>query len=454
MTDARTTLLRSRPMRSTHAKPLFANWLIEQVETGNYPGLSYISPNFFRVPWKHNSRKDCNDEDCKIFRAWAVASGKIHEFPNDKAKWKTNFRCALKNLNKRFRMTRDNSKNSDDPHKIYEIINRDATYQHAQEEDMVPVIFSSPTESYPPGHEQNILDQLMTLDILDDTNQHTEEERWAESYAQQSAMGPALYAAGQQATGETVHAMQTRPQHPPQPQPYYPVNPAPVMGSPLQPSICDLEISIHYRRVEMLKTQVSWPCIQLHYGHEATEPQARPICFPATDTLLDRKQIEYTNRILNSIQRGLLLEVRDSGLYACRQDRCHVFASTADPSRASPDPQKLPQNTLMELLSFEKYVKELKEFKENRRGSPEYVVNMCFGEKFPDGKPLEKKLIVVKVVPLICRYFYEMAQMEGASSLDSSNVSLQISHDSLYDLISSAFGLPISQVAPHLVGHF
>ena len=50
-------------------------------------------------------------------------------------------------------------------------------------------------------------------------------------------------------------------------------------------------------------------------------------------------------------------------------------------------------------------VAELKEFKENQRGSPEYVVNMCFGEKFPDGKPLEKKLIVVKVnKTYICIY--------------------------------------------------
>ncbi|XP_059916549.1 interferon regulatory factor 7 isoform X1 [Gadus macrocephalus] len=441
-------------MQSSH-KPLFANWLIEQVETGNYPGLSYISTNLFRVPWKHNSRKDCNDEDCKIFRAWAVASGKIHEFPNDKAKWKTNFRCALKNLNKRFRMTKDNSKNSDDPHKIYEIINREAAYQPSPpEEDMVPVIYSSPTESYPPGHEQNILEQLMTLDLLDEPRQQTVGEQWAESYGQQSAIGLGVYATNQQATGETMHAMQTQPQLQPQRQAYYPVNPPPVLDSGLQPSLFDLEISVHYRKVEMLKTQVSWPRVQLHYGNEATELQAQPICFPPTDTLRDHKQVEFTNRILSSIQRGLLLEVRESGLYACRQDRCHVFASTADPSQASPDPQKLPQNTLVELLSFEKFVKELKEFKENRRGSPEYVVNMCFGEKFPDGKPLEKKLIVVKVVPLICRYFYEMAQTEGASSLDSTNVSLQISHDSLYDLISSAFGLPVSQVAPQLVGHY
>lgn len=152
-------------------------------------------------------------------------------------------------------------------------------------------------------------------------------------------------------------------------------------------------------------------------------------------------QIDYTNRILKSIQNGLLLEVRETGIYALRQDRCHVFASTSDPSVAHPDPRKLPQNTLVELLSFEKYVNgkcgslahlceqnyyllivllllhfiftqkfalwnkcfhpylcsELKQFKENNGGSPDYTINMCFGEKFPDGKPLEKKLIVVKV---------------------------------------------------------
>lgn len=194
----------------------------------------------------------------------------------------------------------------------------------------------------------------------------------------------------------------------------------------------------------MLKTSVNCQQLQLHYPLEAQEPLIQhAICFPSTECLIDHKQIEYTNRILSSIQRGLTLQVQQSGIYAYRQDRCHVFASTKDPLVAHPNPEKLSLNTPVQLLSFETYLHELKNFKENNGCSPEYTINMCFGEKFPDGRALERKLIVVKVVPLVCRYFHEQAQMDGASSLHSSNISLQTSYNSLMDLINSAFGLPM-----------
>ncbi|XP_047451835.1 interferon regulatory factor 7 [Mugil cephalus] len=421
-------------MQST-PKPQFASWLIEQVETGQYAGLRYVGQNKFRVPWKHNSRKDCNDEDSKIFRAWAVASGKINEFPNDKARWKTNFRCALNNLSERFKMIKDNSKNSDDPHKIYEIVNTGYNYEGQrtpEDSNMTPDIFNSPTEYVPPGNEYNLLNNFMALGL---NNQSTADQPWVDSYTQHPPAVPANYPAA---------AAGNHPQLLPE-QPNYYGAPVPVLEPPQQPTMYDLEVSIHYRKTEMLKTTLTAQRLQLHYHEEAPEFGAYHLCFPPTDGLLDHKQIDYTNRILNSIQRGLLLEVRDTGIYAWRHDRCHVFVSTSDPSVAHPNPTKLPQNTMVEILSFEKYVHELKQFRENNGSSPEYTINMCFGEKFPDGKPLEKKLIVVKIVPLICRHFHEMAHMDGASSLHSTNVSLQISHNSLYDLINSVFALPMEE---------
>ncbi|KAM7002530.1 interferon regulatory factor 7 [Tautogolabrus adspersus] len=428
-------------------KPQFASWLIQQVETDQYAGLRYVGQNKFRVPWKHNSRKDCNDEDSKIFRAWAVASGKINEFPYDKARWKTNFRCALNNLSVRFKMVKDNSKNSDDPHKIYEIINTEYNYasllaQDSQEDlDMSVDIQSSPIQCFPSGNELNLLNSLVALDL---GNQPSEDQPWVENYGQPNLAVVESYPV----VAENVQ------QHIPDQPSYYEVNIPSALSPPVQPTIYDLEISIHYRKKEMLKITLNTARLQLHYHHEAPEFNAYHLCFPSTEGLLDQKQIEYTNRILNSIQKGLLLEVQETGIYAYRQDRCHVFASTSDPSMAHPDPRKLSQNTMVELLSFEKYVNELKQFKENNGSSPEYTINMCFGEKFPDGKPLEKKLIVVKVVPLICRYFHEMAQMEGASSLHSANVSLQISHNSLLDLIHTVFGVPTAEEPAQAVTPF
>ncbi|CAB1323054.1 unnamed protein product [Coregonus sp. 'balchen'] len=310
MTEVRGSALK---MQSRKPKPQFADWLIEQVLTGQYAGLCFVDNNKFRVPWKHISRKDCCEDDSKIFRAWAVVSGKINTHPNDKAKWKANFRSVLNNLTKRFMMVEDHSKDSDDPHK----------------------------------HD----DLLKLVDTLD-LNQHTEEQQWAENYIH---------------THHPVVPEDCYPFQPlTEPQPVSQIHSTPPVPDALlnlpaaQPSLLDLEITISYRRREMLKTQVSGP------------------------------RIEYTNRILGSVQRGLLLEIRNTGIYGYRQDKCHVFSSTSDPREAHPEPRKMPQNEM--------------------------------------------------VVPLICRHFHEVAQGEGASSLQNDNISLQISHhNSLMELISATW---------------
>ncbi|XP_010288909.1 PREDICTED: interferon regulatory factor 3-like, partial [Phaethon lepturus] len=52
--------------------------------------------------------------------AWAKASGRYEGCPEDPAKWKTNFRCALRST-RMFMLLEDRSKCGDDPHKVFAI---------------------------------------------------------------------------------------------------------------------------------------------------------------------------------------------------------------------------------------------------------------------------------------------------------------------------------------------
>ncbi|KAL0154657.1 hypothetical protein M9458_048920 [Cirrhinus mrigala] len=124
------------------------------------------------------------------------------------------------------------------------------------------------------------------------------------------------------------------------------------------PALWDLEISISYRKTEVLKTRLSSPLVQFHYQCDPSELRGQPIRFPSTEGLTDQKQIQFTNRILDSIQRGLLLEVDHTGIYGFRQDDCKVFVSTSDLSEIrGPESRQLDRNTRELLLSFDEYLR-------------------------------------------------------------------------------------------------
>ncbi|XP_032709701.1 interferon regulatory factor 8 isoform X2 [Lontra canadensis] len=101
-------------------------WLIEQIDSGMYPGLIWESDqkSMFRIPWKHAGKQDYNQEvDASIFKAWAVFKGKFKE--GDKAEpatWKTRLRCAL-NKSPDFEEVTDRSQlDISEPYKVYRIV--------------------------------------------------------------------------------------------------------------------------------------------------------------------------------------------------------------------------------------------------------------------------------------------------------------------------------------------
>ncbi|NXN07601.1 IRF3 factor, partial [Indicator maculatus] len=106
----------------------FGPWLLAAVESGKYPGLCWTdhSRRCFRVPWKHNARRDVTSSDVEVFKVgwdggWPGGDGGLQREwggGGAAARWKTNFRCALRST-RMFLLLEDHSKWGDDPHKVF-----------------------------------------------------------------------------------------------------------------------------------------------------------------------------------------------------------------------------------------------------------------------------------------------------------------------------------------------
>ncbi|NWQ98008.1 IRF3 factor, partial [Burhinus bistriatus] len=111
-------------VRREAQKLRFGPWLLSAVSSGNYRGLCWIDPDrsAFRVPWKHNARKDVTSSDLEVFKVGGMGAAQWRPSrwggPEDPAKWKTNFRCALRST-RMFMLLEDHSKCGDDPHKVF-----------------------------------------------------------------------------------------------------------------------------------------------------------------------------------------------------------------------------------------------------------------------------------------------------------------------------------------------
>ncbi|XP_072127685.1 interferon regulatory factor 3-like isoform X2 [Mobula birostris] len=432
-------------------KPLLCPWLITQVDSGQYPGLCWVNKEKrqFRIPWKHCLRQNISSDDVKIFEAWAIASGRYRvgiDAPNPPV-WKRNFRSALARK-KHFRRVQDNRSDPLDPHLIYEIHNSDLESDASSDEEEEVKLPVADVSLPAPPNTATLESSLSGLRIfsqipgpsnqvpLDDTGLALN----IPSYSPFQAMPPASQSQANPtplpdlgAAADGAWATQT-----------LDVNPSAMIPSttefkaqmkeyfPDRVLVTDFEVSIYYRGRKVQKEIVRNPNgFRLSYSSQSSFPYLQDIWFPdpASTPLSDQRQIKYTNKLLERVGQGLTLEVQQNQIYAQRYGSCKVFWSVGqDPTGC--EPQEVSNRSFTVFHGLAKFSKELHDFVNSTGGSPQYMIWLCFGELWPDpdGRPWNKKMIMVRVVPVAFQLLHELALGIGASSLRSDEMNLQFSN--------------------------
>uniref|UniRef100_A0A7N6BFL1 IRF tryptophan pentad repeat domain-containing protein n=1 Tax=Anabas testudineus TaxID=64144 RepID=A0A7N6BFL1_ANATE len=359
------------------AKLHLKEWLITQIESGKYEGLSWEdeAKSMFRIPWKHAAKKDYKQtEDAALFKAWAVYKGKYKEGKDkaDPTMWKTRLRCALNKSTDFQEVPERNQLDITEPYKVYRI-QRDnglaRTAESLQPKDLQ--IKGSPKSPGFPDKQYYLTESCLCSALEELMREHMYCELTDKKLQNQI--------------------------------------PAPFFSPALTISDLRMQVTLLYQGQKVMKVTTSTPdgcfILQGHVplGNERIYGRctAQQFSFPSPASVsLPSCMAEAMNRLLCHLERGVLLWVAPDGVFIKRFCQGRVYWS-GPMARYTDRPNKLERDKTFKLLDIPTFLTELQSCLQGKGPVPSCEIELCFGEEYPDPNvPKTRKLIMAQVVPL------------------------------------------------------
>lgn len=366
-----------------NAKMHLKEWLMAQVESGQYEGLCWVdeAKTMFRIPWKHAAKKDYKQtEDAALFKAWAVYKGKYREGRDkaDPTMWKTRLRCALNKSTDFQEVPERNQLDITEPYKVYRILHEAEVTSSADTKD--PVIIKA--RKCPGSPVLSDKESEESVEVCEENEKTLGDVLMREHmYCDLTEKGPQS-----QSTAPLTF-----------------INP--------KQTICDfrMQVKLLYSGQCVMKatTRSVDGCFILQgrvpMGNERIYGTctAQQLSFPDPSSIpLPPDVVETMSHLLCHLERGVLLWVAPDGVYIKRfcQGRVYWRGPTAP---HDDKPNKLEREKTFKLLDTRVFLKDLQSCLQGKGPVPLYIIDLCFGEEYPDpNNPKRMKLIMAQVVPM------------------------------------------------------
>uniref|UniRef100_W5LAJ5 Interferon regulatory factor 4a n=1 Tax=Astyanax mexicanus TaxID=7994 RepID=W5LAJ5_ASTMX len=385
-------------------------WLIEQIDSGEYPGLVWENDEktIFRIPWKHAGKQDYNrDEDAALFKAWALFKGKYREGVDkpDPPTWKTRLRCALNKSNDFDELVERSQLDISDPYKVYRIIP-----EGAKRGKLGSSTYSS-----------SVLYQS-SRDWRDYGTDHPHHQPphaelpYCPPYPPARPLQWHAPPCDNELSVTTINDCALKP------------GVSVSLSKPLYVTLFSpdfrLHVSLYYRESLVKEVTTSSPegC-RISSSSTPGSPSspsspcpedrlysgAEPVLFPFP---YPQSQRRGADKLPNVLERGVLLWLTPDGLYAKRLCQGRVYWE-GPLAPYSDKPNKLEKEQTCKLMDTQQFLSELQGYIHHGRPMPRYQVVLCFGDEYPDPQR-QSKMITAQVEPMFARQLlYFAGQTNG-----------------------------------------